>query len=216
MLTTLPLVSALRTRTCMALASSLVCDFDRFSRNDFLGQAVLRMQRTPGVWATKQEFSLRLAEWQISVLDSELKPVKLNDTDQTGQGRVHFEVEPWYASTSASLRAARKGKKSGLSALKKGSSWEDCFLVVGGGSLHVVDANNLTGVATPVPLELVVAATHKAGAGGSSLVLEIALTDASGGVGKTEYLCREDEAAVVAWEQRLHRIIEFVNKHKPS
>ena len=198
----------------MSLDFSAVCDWDRFSRNDFLGQAVLRMQQTPGAWAKKQEFSLGLAEWQISVLDNERKPVKLNDTDQTGQGKVHIEVEPWFASTSASLRVARKGKKSGLSALKKSSSWEDCFLVVGGGSLYIVEANNLTSAGTPVPLELVVAVTHKTSVDGNALVLEIALAGASGDVGKTEYLCREDEAAVMAWEQRLQHIIEFMNKYE--
>ena len=206
--------SPLRTHICMSLDFSAVCDWDRFSRNDFLGQAVLRMQQTPGAWAKKQEFSLGLAEWQISVLDNERKPVKLNDTDQTGQGKVHIEVEPWFASTSASLRVARKGKKSGLSALKKSSSWEDCFLVVGGGSLHIVEANNLTSAGTPVPLELVVAVTHKTSVDGNALVLEIALAGASGDVGKTEYLCREDEAAVMAWEQRLQHIIEFMNKYE--
>ena len=114
-----------------------VVDWDRFGKNDYLGQGVLRMRGEQGLWALREP---RLVELPLdgpmalkvfkghsakgggiggllgrgrkNSLGAELEEVGLNEAEVPGEGSVAVEVRPHFASTSAALRVQRQEKKN--------------------------------------------------------------------------------------------------------
>lgn len=116
----------------------LVCDWDRFSKNDFLGQATLRMARTPGMWSKEQSVQLPLGDCHFDPFDAKAgKPIRMGDTDQKGQGEITLSVAPVFSSTSASLRVERKVKLGKL----KGTGWAPYWLILIKSQVLFVDPN---------------------------------------------------------------------------
>ena len=145
---------------------------------------MLRMARTPGMWAKAASQVLPLGECKIDPFDEKVsRPIALGDTDQPGQGELTLTIAPVFVSTSASLRVERS-VKAGL--LKK-AAWVPFWLVLIKGVLHFVDSNLM------VTEEKTLAALEPLAREGAEVMVA-----EKGGGGKSEVLRLTDEEAHAA------------------